>query len=506
MKKIISNTALHIGIASVIALAGAASVAFLFQHGYLNTLFGRPSGNVSKTHQINLTESGFVPSALTIAKGDTIVFTTTRGKPFWPASDLHPTHTIYPDFDPKQPIDPDKSWSFRFDKEGEWQFHDHLAPLFRGIVVVRDPSTVALLAQTRIQTAQQCVKDATFGDKTQCWQNALTQALQQQGADAAYQIFDQFYNADADFRKDCHGFTHTIGQQAYQKFKNHEYLGVSSKTAYCSFGFYHGFIEAFLHHGGNITEALDFCDYIESQLAGHTSILSSCIHGIGHGVTDASDPKTWGSAHAIIEPGLELCEKVGRSTREKDLCASGVFNSLFGSLYHQAQYRLSYDKRDPMAICRTLDKSYFKAACYEESNTLLMDLANKNIREAARFIEAMSEPEYQARAIDALMGYSARFIRNRDKDEVAMQICHTLQPQLRAPCIAGIAVGFMEFGPPEKEYIQALEVCRCALNDEKHSAVKYFINFGGECGRADDRGREAMIVNSVNNVPHVFVH
>ena len=90
-----------------------------------------------QTYKIVLTDNGFSPAEITLNHGDLIEFTTTSGKPFWPASDLHPTHGIYSEFDPQEPIDPDKSWNFKFLKTGKWKFHDHLNPIFRGTVSVK---------------------------------------------------------------------------------------------------------------------------------------------------------------------------------------------------------------------------------------------------------------------------------------------------------------------------------------------------------------------------------
>lgn len=89
-----------------------------------------------KAHIIELSEEGFSPSEITIQKGDTIKFITTGDKFFWPASNLHPTHTIYPEFDPREPFASDESWSFRFEKAGTWKYHDHLAPYFTGEIEV----------------------------------------------------------------------------------------------------------------------------------------------------------------------------------------------------------------------------------------------------------------------------------------------------------------------------------------------------------------------------------
>ena len=255
-------------IASVIIFLCVASVAYFYNF----------EGSHGKVHTVKLTEDGFAPSTITIAKGDTVVFTTTRGQPFWPASDLHPTHTIYPEFDPKQPIDPDKSWSFRFDKIGEWQFHDHLAPLFRGVITVRDSLVGIRSIEGNIQLAKKCA-DPTLGNKTQCWQDALGQALDQRGIDAVFQVFSNLYDADADFRQNCHGLTHAIGQQAYKKFKNNEYIGASPKTSYCGYGFYHGFMESLVHNGANFADAREFCVLVNKHLAQRSQRRSQSLRG-----------------------------------------------------------------------------------------------------------------------------------------------------------------------------------------------------------------------------------
>ena len=87
---------------------------------------------------ITLTDKGFQPSEVSIKKGETVTFKTTAGELFWPASNLHPSHLLYPEFDPKEPIQPDASWSFTFETAGVWKFHDHLAPYFTGTITVTE--------------------------------------------------------------------------------------------------------------------------------------------------------------------------------------------------------------------------------------------------------------------------------------------------------------------------------------------------------------------------------
>lgn len=87
---------------------------------------------------ITLGMNGFEPKNITITKGDTVEFKTTREAYFWPASNLHPTHELYAEFDPQVPVDPTENWSFTFKETGQWQYHDHLAPYYTGTITVTE--------------------------------------------------------------------------------------------------------------------------------------------------------------------------------------------------------------------------------------------------------------------------------------------------------------------------------------------------------------------------------
>lgn len=98
----------------------------------------KPNASVPVTTgtTITLTEDGFQPEELQVKVGETVTFVTTNGKPFWPASHPHPSHTIFPEFDPKQAVAPDATWEFTAEKVGTWGYHDHLAPYYTGTLIM----------------------------------------------------------------------------------------------------------------------------------------------------------------------------------------------------------------------------------------------------------------------------------------------------------------------------------------------------------------------------------
>lgn len=85
---------------------------------------------------IKMNSLDYTPNKITIKQGQTVTFVNESGEDRWPASNIHPTHLIYPEFDPKKPVPTGQSWSFKFDKRGIWRMHDHLLPSITGTITV----------------------------------------------------------------------------------------------------------------------------------------------------------------------------------------------------------------------------------------------------------------------------------------------------------------------------------------------------------------------------------
>lgn len=95
-------------------------------------------------------DSGYSPSKITIKTGDKVIFKNESSDKMWTASAVHPFHSVYsgtslekhcPDtegvsFDECEGIQPGESWSFKFDKKGEWGYHNHLETSHFGKIIV----------------------------------------------------------------------------------------------------------------------------------------------------------------------------------------------------------------------------------------------------------------------------------------------------------------------------------------------------------------------------------
>jgi plastocyanin len=87
------------------------------------------TGNVDiSVHEVTYDGENFSPKTLTIKVGDYVYFKNASDKSFRPASNPHPAHIDYAEFDAKTGIAAGQTFSFQFLRLGTWNYHDHLNP------------------------------------------------------------------------------------------------------------------------------------------------------------------------------------------------------------------------------------------------------------------------------------------------------------------------------------------------------------------------------------------
>lgn len=120
-----------------LAAAPAAQAALLLLVSIGLLAIAAPAyGHAGNTFTVQMTDTGFDPDQLEIVAGDTVVFENAGRSDHWPASNVHPTHELYPDLDALRPILSGQSWSIVFFRPGVWGYHDHLNPQNTGEVTV----------------------------------------------------------------------------------------------------------------------------------------------------------------------------------------------------------------------------------------------------------------------------------------------------------------------------------------------------------------------------------
>jgi len=325
---------------------------------------------------IRMNENGFEPKELTVVEGDEVLFINNDDVDRWPASNFHPSHSIYPEFDPLTGIKPGESWKMVFTKAGTWRMHDHLIPHMTGTIVVledldKTPDSQGPTLDTDSQGRTLWAKIKAFFSKLfstspkkvgavdkntllefksldekskYAW---LEERADLEGSGTAWEYVLAAYNTPEGVVGSPHDLAHLVGQLI---FKENGFDGLSICTPVFAFGCYHGLMEVAFDkddlsgYPKQFKAAEKGCEAI-----GSTSSPSywSCIHGIGHGAITFRE--------LALDKALTDCDGLSASVRT--YCHDGVFMEL--SISAPPNF---YSKSSPLYPCDTVGESY-KTSC-----------------------------------------------------------------------------------------------------------------------------------------------
>lgn len=346
----------------------------------VSTVVKQQDESISNRLTIRIDEEGFHPRELTIKAGETVTFLNRDKDGHWPASNIHPTHAIYPAFDPKKNIDAGVSWSFTFERPGEWRYHDHIFPDRTGVIIVvegQNPPRLDAAKQEntppkkifRKQQNPSLTKEAAQSllAKINMFEAAknetrLGELLSQAGARAV--MDDLLLDSGGGSTIDCHQEAHLIGRLAYEQFGASAF---QEGDASCHSGFYHGALEAFLAEKGTINLAKnveDVCNAFPTLFG-----RFECLHGIGHGLMAYEDydlPQT-----------LRTCDLLA-TDYDRSSCYGGVFMENivaaqgFGAI---PGHDTKWANNDPHFPCNAIDQSQsVQFQCYQMQTSWMLTL------------------------------------------------------------------------------------------------------------------------------------
>lgn len=349
-----------------------------------------------------------------------------------------------------------------------------LANLFLSTVQKGETSSDKNIKAYIKQALAKCKKKVS--EDKNCWEYLIDETMDKKGLDVTLELIAAVYQSEPNFSQTCHALVHKVGEKAYELFDQKKDFKLSPKTAFCAYGFYHGFMETLTIKTKDLGRASAFCDYVDQQLASLTSDAKlQCYHGIGHGVAGVHDPKVRGSEQAILDPTLSICEQVSTTDDQLYRCSSGVFNAI-AIFYASGEYDLPLNKNDPLKLCRAQPEK-FKEPCYGNMNTVLAWIGGNDLKASARFVEDIGEDKQAVSAIRYLVALLSP--NKQDQKDQLVSECRSFQKRLHTPCIQGIVHGLLEHGKPAEEFVAALSFCRLKIlsKEEKDTCFKYALPY-----------------------------
>ncbi len=358
------------------------------------------------TKTITLDDTGFHPKVALVVRGESITFRTSRGKYFWPASDPHPIHATYPEFDPKEALKKDAVWTFTFDRVGIWSYHDHLAPQFGGRIISLgwDAREFAQLVQSARKKISGFIPltvtemEAYFGQcgglNKDCWDPVFTSIVETKGTKQALETVSYLRQKYPEFANYCHQYTDFIGEISYWNILPKKRLPQfnAALAGQCSSGYMHGYMGEFVSHG-SIGQGIAFCDAL-FRLAPDHEVTAECYRGVGNGLAFRFGLTSWNDEDAIINEALGVCESV----REKKLCEQGVIIGLDHMYFGVHGFQLRMDPKDPFAVCRRV-KTELTDDCYEQLSDGFFAFVESDLDKAMPYVKKL--PPKQAAIVIA---------------------------------------------------------------------------------------------------------
>lgn len=90
-----------------------------------------------KDIEIKIDKGAFIPNTIDANICDKLIFINLEDTLHEPATGPHPSHTSYPGFDAKRPLQKNDRYEFVLNRSGDYTFHDHLNDNIRGSIKIQ---------------------------------------------------------------------------------------------------------------------------------------------------------------------------------------------------------------------------------------------------------------------------------------------------------------------------------------------------------------------------------
>lgn len=412
---------------------------------------------------IHVDENGFIPYESTVTVGNVVIFENVGTEEHWPASDDHPSHTLYDNtsldehcsgqprtaFDSCGSISVGETWQFVFEKAGTFEYHDHLWPHLDGKIIVIDEddesmdgknvfshffnylrSTFTKLSSFFIDYEEELilnsgnVEDWFYEDLIIRYENIVLERDPRE----AIRTLQRDSSNDARVSALCHDILHEIGATAYRKYGSFM-EATKFQSDFCNSGYIHGVFESYFDSASDPLSGLAEQCKEYASLGGRQFDLWQCHHGIGHGFMYL----TGGN----LDESLSLCERgLGRDGTAS--CQNGVFMEVFNLeiLGKESSY---IDPEDPFLTCSSRDNA--KGDCYLYTPTYLSQTKEMEFSE---ILEECSRAEFGYEDI-CIRGVGSEVMkRNMHNPSSVFALCKQAGSFINQnACVGGVAAMYM---------------------------------------------------------------
>ena len=399
-----------------------------------------------------MSNAGFEPKSIIIRPGTKVIFENVSNVAKWPASDDHPSHTLYdgtskdehctpgatPAFDACGNIAPTESWEFTFPTPGIYKMHDHLDSQYEGRIIVREYIFQNLIKYVKAIFSNNTSVDDHSAEYLLSKQK-YEDIVKDQDPGIAIQTLRIDSEADDNINSLCHDFLHVIGRTAYDKYRDFN-KAVIYHQDFCNSGYIHGLFESYFRSNKDPFKNLaKMCEYSTDVRAFDRW---QCQHGIGHGLMyyTAGD----------VGESLYICESALSEEATID-CRNGVVMELWNSelLAKEPDF---INKNNPLKTCENM--SIAKTECYVYVPVYMHQTLHMDFKS---ILEVCADIDNNYRSVCAQGVGSESLKRNMyDLDSVVSACSYADNASDESSCLFGAASMYVN---QKASYEAGLEFC-----------------------------------------------
>ncbi|MEX0931295.1 MAG: hypothetical protein WDZ88_00945 [Candidatus Paceibacterota bacterium] len=435
---------------------GVAMICFLCFWGFNFQLLFAHESESENVVIIHVDENGFVPKEVTIRVGTEVVFENVGDEEHWPATDSHPSHTgysgttleehceeePYPTFDSCGSILPGDTWSFVFDREGVFGYHDHYWPHLTGEIVVSDTEIVTKKRnvfvrffsgignffknlfgfsnseEKSLDLLSGSIEDASYAEI----KDVYTKLVFDSDPREAIHALQRESSANKQVQALCHDILHEIGHTAYEKYGSFS-KAVEFQSDFCNSGYIHGVFESYFKSTPDPLSGLTEQCGEYASVQGRPFDLWQCFHGVGHGFMYLTG--------GDLDQSLSLCEE-GLEGEAVEYCVNGVYMEVF-NLEILAKEESFVDADNPFLTCSS--RSIGKSHCYLYVPTYLSQTQKMSYQDIFNECDK-AELLYKGSCIHGVGSEAMK--RNMDDSNSVFALCDQAGFSARGKCISGL--------------------------------------------------------------------